>query len=327
MQDFIAIGDTVTDAFIKLPQAEVVGKPDTLEYKICLPFADKIPYESVTIVPAVGNAANAVVASARLGLKTAFVSKVGADKEGEECLNSLRKDGVNTEFVKVHEGIKTNYHYVLWYGDERTILTKHESYPYVLPEIEAKWVYFSSVSASAYPFHDTIAESLEKHPETQFAFAPGKNEIKLGVEKLSRLYKRADIFFCNVDEAEKILNIYTLGIPELLKRMKELGPKIVVITDGSKGAHAFDGTSIYQQPLYPDPKPPLDRTGAGDAFSSTTVSALALGNDLPTALAWGAINSMSVVQQVGAQKGLLSRDKIEEYLKNAPAEFKTKKLN
>ena len=327
MQDFIAIGDTVTDAFIKLPQAEVVGKPDTLEYKICLPFADKIPYESVTIVPAVGNAANAVVASARLGLKTTFVSNVGADKEGEECLNSLRKDGVNTEFVKVHEGIKTNYHYVLWYGDERTILTKHESYPYVLPEIEAKWVYFSSVSASAYPFHDTIAESLEKHPETQFAFAPGKNEIKLGVEKLSRLYKRADIFFCNVDEAEKILNIYTLGIPELLKRMKELGPKIVVITDGSKGAHAFDGTNIYEQPLYPDPKTPLDRTGAGDAFSSTTVSALALGNDLPTALAWGAINSMSVVQQVGAQKGLLSRDKIEEYLKNAPAEFKTKKLN
>ena len=185
----------------------------------------------------------------------------------------------------------------------------------------------SSVSASAYPFHDTIAESLEKHPETQFAFAPGKNEIKLGVEKLSRLYKRADIFFCNVDEAEKILNIYTLGIPELLKRMKELGPKIVVITDGSKGAHAFDGTNIYEQPLYPDPKTPLDRTGAGDAFSSTTVSALALGNDLPTALAWGAINSMSVVQQVGAQKGLLSRDKIEEYLKNAPAEFKTKKLN
>jgi len=53
---------------------------------------------------------------------------------------------------------------------------------------------------------------------------------------------------------------------------------------------------------------------------------LALEKDLPTALAWGAINSMSVVQQVGAQKGLLTRSQIEKYLKDAPANFQTRKI-
>ncbi|MFZ2764043.1 MAG: carbohydrate kinase family protein, partial [Minisyncoccia bacterium] len=94
-----------------------------------------------------------------------------------------------------------------------------------------------------------------------------------------------------------------------------------------KGAYAYDGKDMWQQLPYPDPKPPFERTGAGDAFASTTVASLALGNDLPTALSWGAVNSMSVVQQVGAQKGLLTKSQIEEYLKSAPADFKIKKLN
>jgi sugar/nucleoside kinase (ribokinase family) len=73
--------------------------------------------------------------------------------------------------------------------------------------------------------------------------------------------------------------------------------------------------------MYPDPKPPYDRTGAGDAMTSTVVIALALGKTLREALAWGPINSMSVVQEIGAQKGLLSRKKLEQYLADAPAGY------
>jgi sugar/nucleoside kinase (ribokinase family) len=79
-------------------------------------------------------------------------------------------------------------------------------------------------------------------------------------------------------------------------------------------------------PMYPDPKPPVDRTGAGDSFSSTFTSAIILGHNVPTALSWGPINSMSVVQYIGAQAGLLSRDKIEEYLKQAPDFYVPKKV-
>ena len=325
--DFLAIGDIVIDCFIKLKDASVVGTPDNKDYKICLPFADKVPYEEVYVLPAVGNAGNVAVAASRLGLQAKLVSNIGNDKEGEDCLNSLKKDNVGTEFVKINKGIKTNYHYVLWYGADRTILIKHEIYPYSLPEIpEPKWIYFSSVNETAFPFHYAIADYLDAHPKTKFAFEPGKFEIKLGKEKLARLYKHTDMFFCNVEEAKKILGLDSAEIKELLKKIHDLGPKIVVVTDGPKGAYAYDGIDVYFIEPYPDPKPPYERTGAGDAFSATVVTATILEKTLPEALAWGGINAMAVVQEVGAQKGLLSREKLEEYLKNAPENYKARKI-
>jgi len=325
--DFLAIGDIVVDAFIKLKDAEINGVADTPSYKICIPFAEKVPYEDVFVVSAVGNAGNAAVSSARLGLQTALATNIGNDREGEDCLAVLKKEKVDTSFVKINEGAKTNYHYVLWYGAERTILIKHQDYKYILPEIgNPKWIYFSSVNETAFPFHLKLADYLDTHKDTKFAFQPGKFEIKLGKEKLDRLYKHTAMFFCNVEEAEKILGIDDLDVKDLLKKMHELGPETVVITDGPKGAYAYDGKDIYFIKPYPDPKPPYSRTGAGDAFSSTIVSATILGKTLPEAMAWGGINAMSVVQQVGAQKGLLSREKIEEYLKNAPADYKANKI-
>lgn len=327
MHDFIAIGDTVIDAFIKLKDASVVGEPDTKEYKICLPFADKVPYEEVYVIPAVGNAANAAVSAARLGLNSALVTNLGGDQNGKDCLAALQADKVDTAFAKINEGAKTNYHYVLWYGPERTILIKHEHYPYTWPDVGSpKWLYFSSVSETAYPFHNVVVDYLESHPETKLAFQPGKNEIKLGKEKLARLYAKSEMFFCNVEEAGTILGIETLGTTELLKRMRDLGPKIVVITDGPKGAYAYDGTDMWQVPVFPDGLNAVERTGAGDAFESTTVAATILGQDLPTALLWGSINSASVVQDVGAQKGLLTKEVLLAHLASASADFKATKL-
>lgn len=333
--DFLAIGDTVTDAFIKLAdtgRVEVRGVPDHEDYKICLPFGDKIPFEEVYVVPAVGNAANAAASAARLSLNTALLTNVGDDEKGKECLDALKKNGVSTEFVKVHPGIKTNYHFVLWFGSERTILIKHEKYSYTLPDIgEPSWIYFSSVSKDAFPFHNVVAEHLENHPGVKFAFQPGKNEIALGREKLSRLYKRSDIFFCNVEEAKTILGVTTGDILELSKSISALGPKIVSISDGPVGAYIYfqenNKYELWKMPIYPDPKPPLERTGAGDAFSSTITAAIALGKSPTEALAWGPINSMSVVQEIGAQKGLLGRVALLEFLSKAPASYKAERIN
>jgi ribokinase len=286
-----------------------------------------VPYEDVFIINGVGNAANAAVSASRLGLKSALVSNLGNDKQGMDCLESLKSDGVNTEFIKINNGMKTNYHYVLWYGADRTILIKHEVYPYSLPALNnPKWIYFSSVNETAFPFHHEIADYLDAHPNTKLAFQPGKFEIKLGKEKLDRLYKHSEIFFCNVEEAEKILNINTKNTKELLKGIYDLGPKNVVITDGPLGAYAFDGNEYLSLPIYPDPKEPYDRTGAGDAFASTVVIALIKGHNMAEALAWAGINSMSVTQDVGAQRGLLTETKLQEYLKNAPAEYKAKSI-
>ena len=114
-----------------------------------------------------------------------------------------------------------------------------------------------------------------------------------------------------------------------MKKLAALGPKIVVVTDGPKGSYAYDsekGTAWFMPP-YPDPKEPYERTGAGDAFESTFTCAIMAGKTIPEALAWGSINSMSVVQYVGAQEGLLTKEKIEEYIKNAPTDFVVKVLS
>jgi ribokinase len=327
--DFLAIGDIVIDAFIKLKDAHVhKGIDDSESSELCVRFGDKVPYESVDVINAVGNSPNAAVAASRLGLSSAVITNIGNDLNGKDCLASLKKDKVNTKFIQIEKNKKTNYHYVLWYGVERTILIKHTEFNYKLPKLpEVGWMYLSSLADNSLEYHLEIAEYLKKNPKTKLAFQPGTFQISLGTEKLKDIYARTEIFFCNVEEAEKILGIKNKDIKILSTGIHKLGPKIVSISDGPNGAYASDGENIYFTPMYPDIADPVDRTGAGDAFSSTFTSALALGKTIPEALSWGPINSMSVVQKIGAQEGLLSKEKLEQYLKTAPENYKISKLN
>ena len=325
--DFVAVGDTTIDAFIRIKEASVNCDINKENCQICLDYGNKIPYESVTIVPAVGNSANAAVATARLGLKSAFVGNVGADQNGKDCVNAFKADNVYTKFITVHKGKKTNYHYVLWYQDERTILIKHEEFDYSLPKIsKPKWIYLSSLGGNSLPFHSEIAEYLKNHPEINLAFQPGTFQMKFGVEKLSEIYKLARVFICNLQEAQRILDTKEESAVELAKMIANLGPKITVITDGRKGAHVYDGENIWFMPLYPDLKLPYERTGAGDAFASTFVAGLAMGKSIEEALMMAPINSMSVVQKIGAQEGLLTLPEMENYLRQAPEGYKPKRI-
>jgi sugar/nucleoside kinase (ribokinase family) len=81
-----------------------------------------------------------------------------------------------------------------------------------------------------------------------------------------------------------------------------------------------DGNA-YHVPMYPDPAPPVSRTGAGDATASSTVSFIELGLAPREALLRGLINAASVVQGVGAQTKLLSREEIEAWYAKRPADF------
>jgi len=247
---------------------------------------------------------------------------VGGDQYGRDMIASLNAHGVDHRFVRINPDKKSNYHFALWYKEERTLLIKHEEYDYHWPHLRPneipRWIYFSSVSEHALSYHDQIADWLDENPKIQLAFQPGTFQMEAGTERLKRIYKRTRVLILNREEAASVSGGNHDDVHDLISRLHALGPEIVVVTDGPNGAYASDGQKGYKMPLYPDPAPPFERTGAGDAFASTFIAALAKGNTIEGALQWAPINSMSVVQKVGAQAGLLTEHELEEWLKKAP---------
>ncbi len=326
--DFLGIGDITTDAFIKLDEADINCNADKEKCELCMKYGDKVPFEYVKVIKAVGNSANASVSAARLGLRSALIANIGNDQNGLDCIEELKNNKVDTRYIKKNIEKPTNYHFVLWYKDDRTILVNHIEYDYKLPKLykAPKWIYLSSLASNSYEYHLEILEYLKAHPETKLAFQPGTFQMKLGINKLKDIYKRSEVFVCNVEESQRILNNNTKDIKKLLAEMHALGPKIVLITDGPKGAYMLDGEHYYYMPIYPDPKPPVERTGCGDAFASTFVSALHMGKSPLEALVWAPVNPMSVVQYVGAQEGLLNLDQFDWWLHRAPEDYKPREI-
>ncbi len=318
---FVAVGDVTNDTFISLEDATVYEERG--QKYLSMRFGDKIPYAGAEFVPGVGNAGNAAIAARRLGLQSALVTDIGIDRGGDECLAVWEKDGLDVSLVRRHENLATHHHYVLRFGPERTILINHEQWPYRMPSFDEapEWIYFTSTGEHGEPYHHELAAYI-KQSGTKLAFQPGTFQIKLSVEgKIPDMYEVAELFFCNKEEAQRILGSDSQDILELMRGIQNMGPKIVSVTDGPNGAWILSGDGAWKVPMYPDPLPPKNRTGAGDAYASTITSMLALGLPLPEALIRGPINSAYVVQQIGAQKGLLTREKLEALVTSAPAEY------
>ena len=321
----LMIGDIFTDAFIKLNEdsAKIIKESDGREW-LALPFGQKPPYDQVDIVRSVGPSPNAAVSASRLGLKSGLMAWVGSDDVGKEAVDHLKTEHVSTDAMVVENGKQTSYWYVLRYGADRTMLVKSEKYEYqwTNPADAPDWIYLSYIGADSWPLHEALLEYLNENPSAKLAFQPGTFHFKWGVDKLRGIYGRSHIVVMNREEAVDVTGKSYDNLQDLAGGLHDLGPKIVVITDGAKGSYAsFDGR-LVTIPNYPDPAEPLDRTGAGDAFASTIVSALALGESMETALTWAPINSMNVVQHLGAQAGLLSRDDVAKYLRDAPEDYK-----
>ncbi len=324
--DVLSVGDVVTDAFIKLLDKTVHTYNNEEGPWLAIPFATKLPFDHAEVKEGVGNAANASVSFARLGLDSGLVANVGDDQHGRDMIKTLQHNKVDTRYIHINRGKVSNYHYVLWYKEERTILINHEQYDYHWPKLhpsdKPKWIYFSSISKNTLPFHDDLVEWLEDEPEINFAFQPGTFQMQEGAQRLKKLYKRCNVLILNRQEAVKVGGGDEKDVHDLFDKLHALGPKTVVITDGPKGAYASSPEGRFFMPVYPDPGPPVERTGAGDAFASTFVAALMKGHSLQEALQWGPINSMNVVQHVGAQDGLLTEAQLTTLLRNAPDWYK-----
>ncbi|HEY1041535.1 MAG TPA: carbohydrate kinase family protein [Candidatus Paceibacterota bacterium] len=327
--DFVGIGDIVVDSFIELAQATVNDTPNGKT--ITMPFADKIPFKSEKIVSGVGNSANACVSAARLGLKTAFFGIIGTDHYGELCKSVLDREAI-TPFLE-YSTLQTNHHIVLSYQAERTILVNHQAYDYSkllaqLSTLTIKTLYISSLSPDASILYPGILEYCTSHPETYLVFQPGTFQLKNSQDPtIKELYKRCNLLVVNKEEAELVTTMpHNTPINLLAKKLHEIGPDTLAITDGPAGSYLSHMSEIFYLPQYPDIAPPIERTGAGDAFASTLASYITKGFKPLDALMRAPINSMNVVQHTGAQVGLLTSEAIENYLAHAPTTYKIQKV-
>ncbi len=294
--------------------------------KITLDLGARVACRSNIVQDAAGGAANAAVALSKLGIQVALMSWLGDDASAQHSLDYLRDRGIDMSGVSIKRDSRSNYHYILHHGLERTILANYENFDYRWSEPVCKpdWIYLGMISGESEELHGSLLEYLAKYPEISFAFAPGPAHFEWGTKRLAGLYERADVLIMNIDEAMIVTRRPVRNVAVLLKQLLGLGAKSVIITDGLKGSYATDGEYTYSISAYPDAKEPVDRTGAGDAFAATIVAELALGKSMKEALERAPINSMNVVGELGAQAGLLDAQEIEVYLKNRPDEYAIK---
>lgn len=306
--DVIAIGDTTQDIFLQMSDASLQCDLDGKNCKICFDFADKIAVDKKTDVPAVGNAANHAIGVSRLGLTAALYAVVGEDAQGKRAKEVLEENKVDTQYLAFDTKHGTNLSVVINFRSERTIFVYHEPRDYQLPDFApTKWIYLTSASGEGVEaLHEQVEAYLLKNPSVKVAFNPGTHQMRQGKEKLTPLLARTDILFLNKEECQRVLEVTTSDIKELADGFHRLGVKIMVITDGPKGAYASDVKSIWFLPIFDGPV--VERTGTGDAFGSGFVSAIIKGKDIPEAMLWGNANSTSVVQYIGAREGLLTEE-------------------
>ncbi|MBI5621544.1 carbohydrate kinase family protein [Candidatus Falkowbacteria bacterium] len=310
MFDIISVGDITLDVFLQLEEAKVQCTLNKRECELCINYADKLPVRTITEIPAVGNAANNAVGSARLGLKTAIYCIVGNDASGKSNREVLKQEKVALDYV-VTDTARSNYSVVLMYQGERTILVYHEPRQYRLPKTKpTKWLYFTSISAGRNGLQGQILTRVKKE-KIRLGFNPGTHQLKQGLKALRPIIAASELLIVNWQEAERLVGKQT-GIKPLLGALKALGPSIVVITDGEKGAYAFDSTAHYSQATFPCTV--VERTGAGDAFATGCIAALVQGKNLPEALRWGTANAYSVIQYIGARQGLLNQARMKKVL-------------
>ncbi len=328
MYDMISVGDATIDTFIKINDAHVQCDINKENCQLCINYGDKIAVESVEHLVA-GNAANNAVGSSRLGMKTAIFVNVGADDPGFKIKKQLTLEKVSPDYIKVNDGMESNYSAVLNFQGERTIFVYHQEWKYELPKMEpSKWVYYTSAAPSF--VNGTFSADLAKYVRdsgAKMGYNPGTYQMKAGVKNYPEVLAATEVFFVNVEEAKRILEIpdgTKMEIKELITKTRtDLGLKTVVITDGRAGSYSFDGTDYWKLPEYPGDR--LEATGAGDSFATAVCAALFYGKTLPEAMVWGSINGSLVVAHVGPQAGLATVSKIEEKIAALPS-FKAEKF-
>lgn len=300
----VAIGGAVQDVFLSNSSAfhSVCENPEECFLK--LELGAKANVNTINFATG-GGATNAAVTFARQGLSAQFIGVVGDDPAAQAVLAELDREHVDTTHVRASAKYNTGYSVILLApGGERTILTyrgasTHYSREDVVPgDIDADWIYMSSMSGQMEIVDDILRVAREKNIKVMYN--PGKGELK-HADKLRALLEDVDVLLVNKDEMQMLVEGQELE--ELVRHGLSYVPTVIV-SDGPNGVMASDGKTLVRAGMYED-VPVIDRTGAGDAFGSGFLSQFAQGKSLRESLIFASANSTSVVQHIGAKKGIV----------------------
>ena len=342
MTKIITIGSATMDVFVECDDANIVSvcsknkNSDFMSY----PYGSKIDITTFSSNVG-GGGVNTACNFANLGFETSAIFKIGKDIYSEGILNSFKSKNVKLDNIIQKEDTSTGFSIILvsFQGD-RTVLA-HRGANAQIKEDEinfeaikdADFMYVAPLNGESNKVLEPIVAYAHKHG-TRICFNAGTTSIKRGFEHIKTILKSAHIVVMNKEEASMTTGIQVRpdtktekfsqelihpDVKKMLVSMKVMDYQIIVITDGGRGAYAYDGKTFYYCPVFPSPV--VSTLGAGDAFASTFCAALQRTRlNVGLSLMYASVNSASVVSEFGATEGLATFEQIEERL-NANPEY------
>ena len=308
--DIISIGSATRDIFMKSEQFKIVeDKSFATGQGECFALGSKIEIKDIAFTSG-GGGTNTAVTFSRQGLKTACVGAIGNDFNGKDITDELNREGVNTDRFQINKDGHTAYSVILVHeSGERTILSyKGEGQNFDVKEIPfdkfgASWLFLDSLGGH-YDLLETAVNWAVKN-KVKLATNPGGKELAHGLDKLRPLLKNFSIVIMNQEEVSKLVGIDYDKESEIFRAMDDIIGGVFVMTKGPEGVVVSDGKNIYKAGV-PD-SPVVERTGAGDAFSSGFVTEYIRSGDISKAIQFATANASSVVTKYGAKAGILKK--------------------
>ena len=316
MYDIITIGSATFDVFVRTNKAATRFALMKSEHDVCYPIGGKVLIDELHFDTG-GAGTNTAVAFSRLGLRTAYLGKLGTDINSQHILSLLHKEKV-TFLGNTAHGM-TGYSVILiGLEKDRTILAykginddlKKTDIPF--PELKTRWLYFGSMLGTSFKTLCTLAQFARKH-HIPYAFNPSTYLARQGFKTLKPIIHGCHVLILNKEEAQLVAP--QKNIKALLTTLQKHA-RTVVITQGKEGAYSYDGKEY----LYIKPRKTtvIETTGAGDAFASGVVFGISQHKPLRHALSIGLAEAESVIQHIGAKNKLLTLTEIERSLSQHP---------
>ncbi len=302
------IGAAVQDVILMGEVLRAKRDVHTHDFVEQFPLGAKLELDKVMFTTG-GGATNAAATFAKHGFDVSFMGKIGDDPAGKHVLSDLQALGVDVSMIKCDLDGTTGYSTLLLAPrGERTVLVyrgvsqelRASDFNH-FAKLKADWLYVTSLSGN-FPLLESLVSYAKTH-SIKLAINPGSEELKQK-ERLLKLLPEFEVVSLNKEEA---LELVKGDKPQDLATKLTKYCRVAVVTNGPKGSCASDGEYTYKAGVYED-SAVLDRTGAGDAFTSGFVAKIAGGGSIEEALSFASANSTSVVQEIGAKNGILDQN-------------------